>query len=253
MLHISSWGCLSLVLLVLAMPGEAWAGEPKPRDCVTAGCHEKYEKTPAHSQVAGSACLVCHGEHPSKPPKPGEKVATVGCTSQGCHEKDTDPTLLSHEPYEFEWCHVCHEHSVNFLRPADRKQIELCLKCHDKKVVPAGVKGRDHAAAVSVHPPREKGVIKCTFCHPHHNASKTLEDGTENRDRLNKPERQLCAQCHERMTSHHITADGKQIEAKHPEAAKLRCTACHYTHYSPHKSLLKNTLAADKRCDKCHK
>jgi len=223
------------------------------RGCVD--CHLKYREMPAHAPFVGDNCKICHGAHASESPKPGDKVDTRSCVNDGCHIKKNQqrPDVMAHEPFKFGWCTMCHEHMVAFRKPTAETQVALCLNCHDKSVVPTGVKGQSPAAALSTHPPKGSGTIPCAFCHHHHEASKFFDEGrVPNPKRLIKPERQLCQPCHKDKTAHHIAPSSRQIEAKSQKAREIRCTFCHEAHFSKFEHLLREDLPKAKLCSKCH-
>ncbi len=238
-------------------PSAAFAG-----DATCVSCHPKQRDTPPHQVAVGDPCLYCHGKHATDHPTRGDKVTTRACGSEGCHATKTAPRpdLIRHEPFAFGWCTMCHEHQSTFLRPPVDRQVALCLNCHDREVIPPEVKGQAASAATSIHPPAGKGSIPCTFCHHHHEADKFYEvqtaDGVKripNPKRLKRPERQLCAQCHRDLGSHHIAPGGATVEERYPRARDIPCGTCHEAHYAALPNLLKTGRSKAEMCASCHK
>jgi len=161
-----------------------------------------------------ATCLNCHE-------KTGEQAhgklsehfrAGVGCTT--CHELHPTPQ------------HQAEMHKIGKMAMLREKQSDLCLSCHN--TVNADFNKPTHHRL-------KEGILDCTSCHNPH--------GTEQAHQLRADTKTLCVKCHQDKRGPFVYEhDGMALDG---------CIACHDSHGSASRNMLKNR---DPRtlCLSCH-
>lgn len=191
--------------------------------CVSAKCHIKMGKDKfVHGPAAVGACVSCHtpiSKHKFVP------ITNVGALCYKCHDRvDTKKSL--HKPVKDGTCTKCHDaHQSNFKFQLRGDGKDLCLKCHDRKLV----------SGKFVHGPVAVGG--CSMCHNSHQADfpKLLNAAGNN----------ACFQCH---TDKAEAFKGKKFVHK---PVKESCASCHSPHAGDFKYMLKKDGLED-LCFDCH-
>lgn len=184
------------------------------------GCHELADLAPlpeVHSPVKEGKCFGCHDPHGSEVPKLLISSPTQLCMN--CHDaQKAEPSMqvfaridlskkVVHRPLVEKDCQECHVsgHSSKIKKLLNKKPVQLCASCHDRKDDQPYVHG---AVAVG----------DCSVCHrPHSADQKNLAPWGR--------EAKLCFECHE--------DDLSTRAVLHKPVAEGRCSKCHAPHSAP--------------------
>lgn len=221
----------------------AHSGEEAPlllvqRKDLCLGCHEVADLAPlpeVHSPVKEGKCFGCHNAHGSEIPKLLVSSPTQLCMN--CHDsRKAEPSMQTfaridlskkvvHRPLVEKDCQECHVtgHSSKVKKLLNKKPVDLCNGCHDRK------DDQEH-----VH-----GAVKlgdCAVCHrPHSADQKNLAPWGR--------EAKLCFECHEDDLS------GRAV--LHKPVAEGRCSKCHAPHGAPYPGNQKYGPGVQ-ACVRCH-
>ena len=227
-------------------------------------CHRSVRKElkrpVVHTPFDKKQCFDCHNGHSSQEAHLADSPPADLCLS--CHE-DMHNTLtnarLVHKVIQQDEaclkCHSAHATDYEHVLRKDKKDKQLCLDCHDKKV--AALKG-DLAAigpllapGNTIHEPIN--TDGCTACHQPHQSEEhsllNLTFPTSNYASGIPGNYDLCFKCHPKeMLTAPLTdsltgfrQQRKNLHYLHSQGKRGRnCKLCHDAHGTPNKYLIKN-------------
>lgn len=226
MRRLLGWCALLTLLLFTPAPGygEGARGSPvAPEVCAT--CHDAVAQQFQHSVHARLA------EHETRGKK--DLRGCQACHGAGsAHAESADPEKI-----------------FSFKKAEARAATAVCLDCH-----------RDHTGADWASSEHALAGMSCNDCHRIHQSRRSFavgqqalpglrmihENAPPPRYSLNKPEPQLCLECHKDMTARMM------MTSRHPvREGKMKCSSCHQPHGSPIRQLRTEERVND-LCLKCH-
>lgn len=262
-----------IVIFFSVSPFMARQGFAANESCVTDKCHSNMGKDKfVHGPVAVRNCLSCHkseGKHKFAP------ISNTAELCMKCHEKvDTKQTV--HKPVKDGMCTKCHNpHQSPYKYQLRADRTELCLLCHDRKIVtgkfvhgPVAVGG-----CIMCHNPHQTDFPKLlnasgnTVCFQCHTDKAEAFAGTKF---VHSPVKDSCVNCHNPHSGdfqYNFSAEGSsslcftchadkkewidKVKVKHGGLdTERKCLICHDPHVSNYvKQLVKEPVES---CNMCH-
>jgi predicted CXXCH cytochrome family protein len=222
-------------------------------------CHDEIrqslDRSVVHAPVAEGRCVDCHTPHGGEHRNLLTKAGIDLCVE--CHAEVADwrARPVQHAPFGDGDCATCHDlHASDNPGLAELPGSEICTTCHDVNlafrtshsgypVQTAACQGchdphASEAAALfrdNLHPPFADGA--CSDCHALPGSSEPF--------RTNKPQRDLCGDCHEDQVTESLNAAFVHVSAGGGE-----CSRCHNPHTADGPGLLNEPQQV--LCLECH-
>ncbi|MEW6067763.1 MAG: cytochrome c3 family protein [Nitrospirota bacterium] len=243
--YLSKWdkGALlhvlcSMLIIVFAWSGLAYAQKDDPAKKVPALCYECHAKLKeslsrsyVHSPFKKGECISCHNPHTSN--IKGLVKEDINSLCLKCHNeiKKSLKKEFVHYALKKGMCTDCHyTHSGEHKYLLVKSQKDLCWNCHEPL--------KEQLKKSHVHRPFTAG--ECSSCHEPHASS-------EENQILDAPNK-LCKKCHLPRCK------VKNVSITYA-TEKLDCTACHGGHASNFSGILGpygHSAFLDKNCEQCH-
>jgi predicted CXXCH cytochrome family protein len=254
-------------------------------DALCGKCHKPEKLLPnryRHAPVLDGACTQCHAPHGSK--FPNNTLAEAGDLCMKCHDAKAPGGIRAprgvnridlkkktvHPAIDAGGCTACHVagHSAAMPKLLQKRPVDLCYDCHDRKdntpFVHGAVRLGDCAVCHEPHSSdikpllrKEKPADTCFLCHSDDATSRAFvhrpvaegqctachsPHGAKDEFSIKRGwGRALCFTCHKKMDA------GKN---KHPALERNGCTFCHDPHASDNPFFMSKPV--NEICQSCH-